>query len=180
MISGNLSIQQQADDTPVVDPVVLARSQFFLYLKLFLLMGISWLSEYIHAESHGDHTNLENCNFYAEVQTTLTHWWTAVGNPTGGGGGILWFLGKFLWEGYLGLSVHCVTIFQTLPSPPPHPRASTVYCNRLTYSLIININQILTLNILRLCVFDFPSGFLEKNFFGISFQQKVQSIESQE
>lgn len=170
MISGNLSIQQQADDTPVVDPVVLARSQFFLYLKLFLLMGISWLSEYIHAESHGDHTNLENCNFYAEVQTTLTHWWTSVGNPTGVGGGSFGFWANSCEKGTWGCQ--CI-VWQFFRPYPLRPLTRVhLYCNRLTYSLIININQILTLNILRLCVFDFPSGFLEKTFLESVFNKK--------
>ena len=30
-------------------------------------MGVSWLSECIHIELHGDHTNMVYCNFYLEV-----------------------------------------------------------------------------------------------------------------
>ena len=43
------------------------REQLVLFTKLFLIMGLSWLSECIHIELHGDHTNMKNCNFYVEV-----------------------------------------------------------------------------------------------------------------
>ena len=55
------------EDPKPVDPVVLAKNQFFLYLKLFMLMGISWISECIHVELHGDHAKMETCNIYIEV-----------------------------------------------------------------------------------------------------------------
>ncbi len=67
LISGHIFAEERNNENQLVDPVLLARSQFFLYLKLFLLMGISWMSEYIHAELHGDHTNMESCNLYVEV-----------------------------------------------------------------------------------------------------------------
>ena len=43
------------------------REQLVLFTKLFLIMGLSWFSECIHIELHGDHTNMKNCNFYVEV-----------------------------------------------------------------------------------------------------------------
>ena len=43
------------------------REQLVLFTKLFLIMGLSWLSECIHIELHGDHQNMEYCNFYLEV-----------------------------------------------------------------------------------------------------------------
>ena len=43
------------------------KEQLVLFTKLFLIMGITWLSECIHVELHGDHTNMEHCNFHLEV-----------------------------------------------------------------------------------------------------------------
>lgn len=43
------------------------REQLVLFTKLFLIMGLSWLSECIHIELHGDHTDMVYCNFYLEV-----------------------------------------------------------------------------------------------------------------
>jgi hypothetical protein len=38
-----------------------------LFTKLFVIMGISWLSECIHFELHGDHKSLKECNMLSEV-----------------------------------------------------------------------------------------------------------------
>ena len=43
------------------------KEQLVLFTKLFLIMGLSWLSECIHIELHGDHQDLHDCNFYLEV-----------------------------------------------------------------------------------------------------------------
>ena len=43
------------------------KEQLVLFTKLFLIMGLSWLSECIHIELHGDHSDLHHCNFYFEV-----------------------------------------------------------------------------------------------------------------
>jgi hypothetical protein len=41
--------------------------QACLYSKLFVLMGISWLSECVDAGLHGDHSTVEGCNLSTEV-----------------------------------------------------------------------------------------------------------------
>ena len=43
------------------------KEQMVLFTKLFLIMGITWLSECIHIELHGDHSDMVHCNFYLEV-----------------------------------------------------------------------------------------------------------------
>ncbi|CAB4061742.1 MTH [Lepeophtheirus salmonis] len=43
------------------------REQLILFTKLFLIMGLTWISECIHVEIHEDHQDLEDCNFYLEV-----------------------------------------------------------------------------------------------------------------
>jgi len=44
------------------------RTQSVLFAKLFLIMGITWIGECIHVELHGDHSEIEECNFYSEVK----------------------------------------------------------------------------------------------------------------
>ena len=63
----------QSEETRSIDPFKLAKNQFFLYLKLFMLMGISWMSECIHVELHGDHTKVGNCSIYTEVSLVLLY-----------------------------------------------------------------------------------------------------------
>ncbi len=46
------------------------RSQSILFLKLFVIMGITWIGECIHVLLHGDHSDLEDCSFYSEVKLT--------------------------------------------------------------------------------------------------------------
>jgi hypothetical protein len=41
--------------------------QVCLYSKLFVLMGISWLSECVDAELHGDHSTIGGCDLFTEV-----------------------------------------------------------------------------------------------------------------
>ena len=43
------------------------KEQMVLFTKLFFIMGITWISECIHIELHGDHTTMVQCNFYFEV-----------------------------------------------------------------------------------------------------------------
>ena len=41
--------------------------QLILFTKLFIIMGLTWVTECIHVMVHGDHTNNEHCYFYIEV-----------------------------------------------------------------------------------------------------------------
>jgi hypothetical protein len=43
------------------------KTQLVLFTKLFVVMGLSWLSEIIHFELHGDHTKLSSCSLASEV-----------------------------------------------------------------------------------------------------------------
>jgi hypothetical protein len=43
------------------------RGQFWLYARLFLVMGVTYMSEFVHVLLHGDHDNIDYCNFYVEV-----------------------------------------------------------------------------------------------------------------
>ena len=39
-----------------------------LYSKLFVLMGVSWMSECVDVELHGDQEDVQNFGFFTEVQ----------------------------------------------------------------------------------------------------------------
>jgi hypothetical protein len=43
------------------------REQIVLFVKLFVIMGLSWFSEVLHIFLHGDHSHNEHCNFVVEV-----------------------------------------------------------------------------------------------------------------
>ena len=43
------------------------REQLILFTKLFVLMGLPWVSVCLHALLHGDHSNHEHCNIVIEV-----------------------------------------------------------------------------------------------------------------
>ena len=53
----------------VTQSVVQLQSQFILFSKLFVIMGITWLGEAIHVLVHGDHSQMNDCSFYSEVCT---------------------------------------------------------------------------------------------------------------
>ena len=42
-----------------------AQEQLWIYLRIFVLMGVSWLSEAVHAEVHENHDR--GCSAAAEV-----------------------------------------------------------------------------------------------------------------
>ena len=42
-----------------------------MYSKLFVLMGVSWMSECVDVELHGDQEDVQNFGFFTEVQLTL-------------------------------------------------------------------------------------------------------------
>lgn len=44
------------------------RTQASLFGKLFIIMGITYIGESIHILLHGDHSNIDDCNFYSEVK----------------------------------------------------------------------------------------------------------------
>ena len=44
------------------------KTQLILFTKLFVIMGLSWLSECIHFKLHGDHSDLHDCNVATEVK----------------------------------------------------------------------------------------------------------------
>ena len=46
-----------------------AQEQFWIYLRIFVLMGVSWLSEAVHVEVHGNHDH--DCGAVAEVSIEL-------------------------------------------------------------------------------------------------------------
>jgi hypothetical protein len=45
------------------------KAQLLLFLKLFVVMGLSWFSDVIHIELHGDHQKLRHCNFHLEARS---------------------------------------------------------------------------------------------------------------
>ena len=45
--------------------------QLILFTKLFIIMGLTWVTECIHVMVHGDHTNNEHCYFYIEVSNNF-------------------------------------------------------------------------------------------------------------
>ncbi len=54
------------------------KSQSILFAKLFVIMGITWIGECIHVLLHGDHSDVKECNFYAEVCVVLSFHWVMV------------------------------------------------------------------------------------------------------
>ena len=43
------------------------RNQFFLFVRLFVVLGITWITEFVHVLIHSDHRGMEDCNYYFEV-----------------------------------------------------------------------------------------------------------------
>ena len=42
-----------------------------LFVKLFAIMGLTWISECIHIVVHGDHARSDYCNFYVEASAVI-------------------------------------------------------------------------------------------------------------
>jgi hypothetical protein len=72
--SGNPAFQLPAEATPsaskyndVPQSRESRREQLILFVKLFVIMGLSWFSEVVHVFLHGDHSQNEHCNYLLEV-----------------------------------------------------------------------------------------------------------------
>ncbi len=61
------SITQQIFETEASEKKTMSQGQILLYAKLFLLMGFSWMSDGIHVEVHGHHTEIRDYNMTLEV-----------------------------------------------------------------------------------------------------------------
>jgi len=75
LIHGRVSnLSATSEENRFVDSFVLAKNQFFLYLKLFLLMGISWSQ--FHLSNHNlQSRKLECTSQLLHFRNTFTKFW---------------------------------------------------------------------------------------------------------
>ena len=48
------------------------RLQFVLFSKLFIIMGIPWIGEFVHFEFHGEHGETVHCSMMTEVLQSVS------------------------------------------------------------------------------------------------------------
>lgn len=61
------------DDYKISSAIGQLKTQFWLFVRLFVVMGITWISEFVHVLIHGDHRDITDCNYYFEVKFIVTH-----------------------------------------------------------------------------------------------------------